>query len=106
MSPASTAGTRAGKEPRPGQTHIRAMNRALTAAAPALTAADEPLCETLRALARQMDDAGRNPSTRLTMAYLAAQRDLARLLAAERRPARGPNRLAQLRAEREGRQAS
>lgn len=94
-------GTLAGKEPKPGQTHLRAVNRALTDAAGSLTAADEPLRETLRTLARQMDDAGRNPSTRLTMAYLSAQRDLARLLAAERKPARGPNRLEQLRAERE-----
>jgi hypothetical protein len=99
-------GTRAGRNPQPGQVHIRAVNRALKSAGAALTPTEDPLAETLRVLARQMDDAGGNPSTRLSMAYLSAQRDLARLLATERKPARGPNRLQLLRDEREKRQAS
>jgi hypothetical protein len=98
-------GTRAGKDPQPGQKHLRAINRAIKAAGHAITETEDGLVETLRTLARQMDDSGENPSTRLTTAYLSAQRDLARLLATERKPARGPNRLQVLRDERAQRQA-
>lgn len=105
MSPASTAGTRGGKEPRSGQVHLRTLNKAITAAGNRLSAEQQPLVETLRTLARQMDDAGRNPSTRLTTAYLQAQKELARRLESDKPASRGPNRLEQLRAEREERQA-
>jgi hypothetical protein len=100
-------GTHASRDPRPGQTHIRALNRALKAAGAQLTEQDDALVETLRTLARQMDDAGGNPGTRLTACYLSAQRDLGRLLAATRsRQAAGPSKLQLLRAERDaGRQA-
>jgi hypothetical protein len=96
-----------GKEPKPGQAHIRALNRALKAAGAQLTAQDDALVETLRTLARQMDDAGGNPGTRLTACYLSAQRDLARVLTATRgKTAGGPSKLQLLRAERDaGRQA-
>lgn len=98
-------GTLRGKDPQPGQKHLRAINRAIRGAGETLGDTEQGLIETLRTLARQMDAAGENPSTRLTTAYLSAQRDMARLLSTERKPQRGPNRLAQLRAERERRQA-
>ena len=98
-------GTLAGKDPKPGQKHLRAINRAIRAAGAAMGDTEDALAETLRTLARQMDDAGENPSTRLTAAYLSAQRDMARLLATERKPHRGPNRLQLLRDERAERQA-
>ena len=100
-------GTLAGKDPRKGQAHIRALNRTIAAAGAALTPRDDALIETLRTLARQMDDAGGNPGTRLTACYLSAQRDLARAMTAARgRQPAGPSQLQLLRAERDaGRQA-
>lgn len=98
-------GTLAGKNPTPGQTHLRAVNRAIRSAGAALTDLDDPLVETLRTLARQMDDSGPNPSTRLTAAYLSAQRDLARALSATRAKPRGPNKFDELKARRAEREA-
>lgn len=98
-------GTMAAKDRTPGQVHLRAVNRAIKQAGAALTALDDPLVETLRTLARQMDDSGPNPSTRLTTAYLSAQRDLARALAATRAKPRGPNKVDELRARRAEREA-
>lgn len=90
------------------QTHIRAVNRAVKDAGSKLTSADDPLVETLRVLARQMDASGYDPSTRLTTAYLQAQRELSRRLATTRTARTGGgNPVLGLRAVRddEGREA-
>lgn len=80
-----------------------AVNRAVIAAHLPPTA--DALVETWRALARQMDASGGNPSTRLSVAYLSAGRDFQRMLAARTGRRAGVNPLDELRAKREERDA-
>jgi hypothetical protein len=57
--------------------HTKAVEAALEAAAHDLTAADRPLVELARSLAKQMDDAGdEGPGTRLAATYLTTVRTL------------------------------
>lgn len=94
-------GPRRKPEERATRKHIIAVEKAIRAAGDKLTDTDAPLLEALRVMARQMDGAGNDPSTRLTAAYLSAQRDFQRILATKR--AAGPvrNPYDELRARRE-----
>ncbi len=78
--------------------HEAAVEAAIKAAGNRLSDCDRPLIELCRVLAAQMDDAGTNPSTRLTAAYLSGLKDLRRALVTGADPATANNRLAQLRA--------
>src|SRR4051812_32884812 len=62
--------------------HLEAVETALSAQADRLTEADAPLIELCRALARQVDEAGPNASTRLTASYLSCLKDLRRVMSA------------------------
>ncbi|PWG63846.1 hypothetical protein [Bifidobacterium callitrichidarum] len=77
------------------QTHIRAVNRTIKALG--LDADDRynAIVEVSRTLARQMDTAGTEPSTRLVAAYLSALKDInrARPLQAAPGTAREPDDL-------------
>jgi hypothetical protein len=81
--------------------HLIALEAAFKGAGLRLKATDKPLMELCRTLAAQMDEAGSEPSTRLTAAYLSALKDLRRALheAGERAP-EAKGKLAQLRALR------
>lgn len=70
------------------QKHLRAVNRAIKAAALDEEGIDAPLSELLRDLARKMDRSDGEPSDRLLAAYLSATKDLARSMA--RRPKTPP----------------
>lgn len=61
------------------QKHLRSVNRAARAASARLGPADEPLIELMRELARQMDRAGPDASTRLSSTYLSALKDFRRI---------------------------
>jgi hypothetical protein len=87
----------------PKRVHILAVNRAIKAAKLPETA--DALVETYRELARQMDAARGNPSTRLSMAYLSAGREFQRVLRTTADVKRGPNPFDELRKRREGREA-
>lgn len=60
------------------QTHIRSVNRTIKALGLDHDDRYSALIEVSRTLARQMDQAPLNPSTRLTAAYLSALKDLNR----------------------------
>lgn len=83
-------GPRRKADERATRKHIIAVEKAIRAAAGQLSDTDAPLLEALRVMARQMDAAGNDPSTRLTAAYLSAQRDFQRVIATTR--AAGPKR--------------
>lgn len=59
-------------------THLDAINAAMTSSRLAEYAEHGPLVELCRTLARQMDDAEGEPSTRLSAAYLSALKDVRR----------------------------
>lgn len=59
-------------------THIDAINAAMTSSRLVEHAEHGPLVELCRTLARQMDAAGDEPSTRLSAAYLSALKDVRR----------------------------
>lgn len=60
------------------QTHIRAVNRTINALGLDRNERYSANVEIARTLARQMDDAAPEPSTRLVAAYLSALKDLQR----------------------------
>ena len=79
--------------------HEKAITAAITAAGNKLGPTETPLVELAKVLARQMDAAGPDPSTRLTAAYLSCLKDIRRALADTPPTAASTNsRLAQLRA--------
>ncbi len=61
--------------------HLLAVNKAIKAGAGVFSDEHEPYLELLSTLARQMDDAGGDPSTRLSAAYLSALKDLQKIFA-------------------------
>lgn len=60
-------------------THVDALERTLTHGGLATKDEYAALVELCRTLARQMDDAGAEASTRLTAAYLSALKDVSRV---------------------------
>ncbi|MBT2566570.1 hypothetical protein J7I84_08700 [Arthrobacter sp. ISL-85] len=79
--------------------HLAAVEASITAAADALNGRHAALLQLVRTLARQMDAAGADPSTRLSAAYLSALKDLGRVIAASPAKATQPrNGLAAARA--------
>jgi hypothetical protein len=77
--------------------HLTALESAFEGAGLKLKATDKPLMELCRTLATQMDEAGSEPSTRLTAAYLSALKDLRRAVAESAARATKPGKLAELR---------
>jgi len=61
--------------------HLEAVETTITAAKNVLDGRHSALLELVRTLARQMDVAGADPSTRLSAAYLSALKDLGRVVA-------------------------
>lgn len=61
--------------------HLLAVNKAIKAGDGVFSEEHEPFLELLSTLARQMDEAGSEPSTRLSAAYLSALKDLQRIFA-------------------------
>ena len=59
-------------------THLEAINQAMTSSRLTEYQEHAPLVELCRTLARQMDAAGDEPSTRLSAAYLSALKDVRR----------------------------
>ena len=79
--------------------HEKAMNAAIKAAGNKLGPTETPLVELAKVLARQMDAAGPDPSTRLSGSYFSCLKDIRRVLADTPVAATPANsRLAQLRA--------
>lgn len=81
-------------------THSAALGAAFKGAGLRLKATDKPLMELCRTLAAQMDEAGPEPSTRLTAAYLSALKDLRRAVAESTARQVKPGKLAEMRALR------
>lgn len=69
------------------QTHIRAVNRTIRAAGLDNDDRYSAIVEVARTLARQMDESGHEPSTRLVAAYLSALKDINRAAPATKNPA-------------------
>lgn len=83
-------------------THLEAVEESITTAGSILDGRHTALLVLIRTLARQMDAAGPDPSTRLSAAYLSTLKDLGRLMAAPPAQATKPrNGLAAVRAIRE-----
>lgn len=61
-----------------GMAHLEAIEAAMTSSRLTEHAEHAPLVELCRTLARQMDAAGDEPSTRLSAAYLSALKDVRR----------------------------
>jgi hypothetical protein len=80
--------------------HLTALEAAFKGAGLRLKATDKPLMELCRTLAAQMDEAGSEPSTRLTAAYLSALKDLRRAVAESTAQTTKPGKLAELRKAR------
>lgn len=71
-------------------THLEAVEVSVTAAGSALDGRHAALLQLVRTLARQMDSAGGEPSTRLSAAYLSVLKDIGRAVAAVPVPAEQP----------------
>jgi len=85
--------------------HRNAVEAAIRAAGSQLTDADKPLVELVRALAKQMDEAGEpGPGTRLAATYLTTVRTLASRIPAK--PSEKPSKLAELRASNASRRSA
>jgi predicted nuclease with RNAse H fold len=80
-------------------THAAAVEEAVAERKDGLTAADKPLIELARSLAREMDTANYERGTRLYASYLTTVRELTRRLAQVPRDT-GPSALDRMRAER------
>lgn len=80
--------------------HQDAVEATITAAAGAIDGRHTALLELVRTLAGQMDQAGADPSTRLSAAYLSTLKDLGRITATPAR-ARGRSSLDELRQRRD-----
>lgn len=80
--------------------HSTALESAFKGAGLRLKATDKPLMELCRTLAAQMDEAGAEPSTRLTAAYLSALKDLRRAVAESTARTTKPGKLAEMRKTR------
>lgn len=80
--------------------HLTAIEDAFKGAGLRLKATDKPLMELCRTLAAQMDEAGAEPSTRLSAAYLSALKDLRRAVAESTARQVKPGKLAEMRALR------
>jgi hypothetical protein len=80
--------------------HLTALEAAFKGAGLRLKVTDKPLMELCRTLATQMDEAGSEPSTRLTAAYLSALKDLRRAVAESTARQVKPGKLAEMRALR------
>lgn len=79
--------------------HQDAVEATITAAAGAIDGRHTALVELVRTLAGQMDQAGADPSTRLSAAYLSTLKDLGRVTVALA-PVRKGNSLEKLRQQR------
>jgi hypothetical protein len=80
--------------------HVEALDQAIEESRIDHARGYAPLIELCRTLAGQMDEAGKDPSTRLTAAYLSALKDFRRAVVQLPSIRREPSKLDLIRAER------